>query len=244
MVLGDRTRPDEADLHAGGCLSSHQLAMSQRRMKLTLSMPLRVLDELAQHGGARGLAAPALMHCDGHHRAALLALAHELVEAHLQGLEEVARAREARVHEEARVVVGLRVRDHEHRGSAGSLLVVRHVVGTALGVVEEAAELLQDPARVLARPATRVPADRAAAEHALEGLDRAQDRGALLLPRERPGLGPAPAVAHQVVIVLAHPLRHGGVQLERDGGARDRHGDLASSKMRASRHTPARLPYS
>ena len=145
-------------------------------MKLTPSIDCACSMNWRSAEARGGLAAPALVHGDGHHRRPLVALAHELVEAPDQRLEEVARAREARVHEEARVVVGLGVRDHEDRRRAVAGLVVGQVVGAALGVVEEAAELVQDAARVLARPAARVPADRPAAEHALERLDRAPDR--------------------------------------------------------------------
>ena len=118
MVLRDRSRPDEADPQRCGYCSSHQLAMSQRRMKLTPSIDCAYSMNCAQRRGARGLAAPALVHGDGHHRRPLVALAHELVEAPDHRVEEVARAREARVHEEARVVVGLGVRDHEDRRRA------------------------------------------------------------------------------------------------------------------------------
>ena len=81
----------------------------------------------------------------------------QLVEPHRERLEEVARAREARAHQVARVVVGLGVRDDQHR-RAVDRLVVRHVVRVALGVVREAAELEQQRAGVLARPAARAPA--------------------------------------------------------------------------------------
>src|SRR6185437_12302725 len=81
----------------------------------------------------------------------------------------------------------------------------------------------QELARVLARPGARVPALGPAAEHALIGLDGAADGGALLLAAHRPRLVPAPAVAEQVVVVLAHPLGDGRVELERDGSGRDRH---------------------
>ena len=107
------------------------------------------------------------------------ALADELVEAHDRRLEEVARAREARVHQEAGVVVGLRVRHHQHR-RAGDALVVGHVVGVAVGVVGEPALLEQELAGVLARPRARVPARGRAAEHALVRLDSARDLLALL----------------------------------------------------------------
>src|SRR5438132_826116 len=78
--------------------------------------------------------------------------------------------------------------------------------------------VVEPPARdVLARPGAAVPADRAMPEDALERLDRKQEVFALLVARESPHLGPAPAVAEQLMVPLAHPVRDRRVELERDG---------------------------
>src|SRR5712691_5135544 len=182
-----------------------------------------MLEERVHGRGPRRLTTPAGVDRDGHERRP--ALSDELVEAHRQRVEEVARSREAGADEVAAVVVCLRVRDDEKR-SCGGAHVVGKVVARAVGVVDEAALLDEQLPRVRARPGAAVPTEWTLAEDTLEGRDRAEDLLPLLVAREPPGLDPASTVSEQVVVTLAHPLRDAGVELERSGGRRDGDGNL------------------
>src|SRR2546425_917511 len=134
------------------------------------------------------------MHSDCHHRRPFRALANELVETHRQRVQKVAGAPEAGSHEEAAVVIRLRVRDDKER-LPQAMRVKGHVVGRAVGVVDEAALLDEELAGVLARPPAAVPAERALSEYSLVRRDRTSKVFALIVTREPPELDPAPAVA-------------------------------------------------
>src|SRR3989442_6340093 len=175
------------------------------------------------------------MHSDSHHRRPFRALADELVETHRQRVQKVAGAPEAGSHEEAAVVVRLRVRDDKER-TAEAMRVEGHVVGRAIGVIDEAALLDEELAGVLAGPAAAVPAERALSEDSLVGRNRASKVFALLVSREPPELGPPPAMAKEIVVVLAHPVGDSRVELERDGGGRDR--DRDRSRLEDARQPP------
>src|SRR3954447_2218674 len=183
----------------------------------------RMRDERPDRRGPRRLARPPRVRDHGHHRRT--AVGEQLVEADDERVEVVARAGEPGRHEVAGVLVGLRVRNDQER-LAEARRVVRQVVVGRIGVVEEAALLDEQLARVLARARARVPPERPLAEHALERLDRAQQVLALLVARLRPRLAPAPAVAEEVVPALAHPLGDRRVELQRGGDGRHGDGDL------------------
>src|SRR5439155_9223799 len=116
----------------------------------------RVLEERADGRGPRRLTAPAGVDRDGHERRPTLS--DELVEAHRQRVEEVARSPEAGADEVAAVVVCLRVRDDEKR-SRGGPHIVGKVIARAVGVVEEAALLDEQFPCVRARPGAAVPTE-------------------------------------------------------------------------------------
>src|SRR3954454_19792736 len=177
-------------------------------------------DESADRRGPRRLPRPPRMRDHRHHRRALVG--EQLVEADDKRVEVVARTREPGRHEVPRVLVGLRVRDDQHRAPEARR-VVGQVVVRRVGVIEEAALLDEQLARVLARARARVPPERPLAEHALERLDRPQQVLALLVARLRPRLAPAPAVAEEVVTTLAHPV--GDRRIELQSGRDRRHGD-------------------
>ena len=134
------------------------------------------------------------MHGDRHHRRPFRAFTHELVKPHRQRVQKITGASKAGSHEEATVVVRLRVRDDEEL-SPQALGVKGNVVGGAVRVVDEAAFLDEKLARVLARPAAAVPAERALTEDSLIRGDRSLKVFALLVSREPPQFDPAPAVA-------------------------------------------------
>src|SRR5712692_9169118 len=118
------------------------------------------------------------MHGDRHHRRPFRALADKLVETHGQRVEEVAGAAETRGHEEAAVVVGLRVRDDEKR-LPEALSVKGDVVGRTVRVIDEAALLDEELAGVFARPAAAVPAERALTQDSFVGRNRTSKMFAL-----------------------------------------------------------------
>ena len=204
---------------------------------------LRVLEEQPQRRRAGGLAAPARVHRDRHHGAPLRALAQQLVQAHHHRVQEVAGAGEAR----GSSGTGSRCRSSSRAPPASvarrpSRSRARRRPSPRSGTGSRPARA---GGRACSRSASRASSSRpGAAEHPLVGLDRAHDLLALLVARHPPRLHPAPAVAEQVVVVLVHPLGHAGFSSSATAAADTVTGTPAASKMRASRHTPARLPYS
>src|SRR6266705_3325576 len=115
------------------------------------------------------------MEADRHQlRIAGLGLAAELVEAPPADVEEVGRAAEALGEDVAAVVVDERVRDDE-MALALDLGEVGEVVVVGVRVVDEAALLDHQLARVDARAVTAVPAERPLPARPLERLDRPLD---------------------------------------------------------------------
>src|SRR2546426_10447925 len=98
------------------------------------------------------------MHSDSHHRRPFRALADELVETHRQRVQKVAGAPETGGHEEAAVVVRLRVRGDKER-TAEAMRVEGDGVGRAIGGINESAPPHEGPPGVLAGPARAGPAE-------------------------------------------------------------------------------------
>src|SRR5262245_21677057 len=187
-----------------------------------IAQPERVLDELPQRRRAACLADPARMQPDRHHlRIAGQPLAAQLVGSPLADVEEVGRPAEPLWENVAAVVVDERVRHHEvpvavHLGEVGEVVVV------GIRVVDEAALLDEQLARVDARSVAAVPAERALPRRPLERLDRPLDVLPLLVAAEQPVLLPAPAVAARLVPRFLDPFAYLRIPLQRDRGGVER----------------------
>ena len=132
---------------------------------------LDVVEEARQRGDAPRPADEAAVQADRQHlrrRSAALGVQH--VEGVAQVGEELVPAVEALGGREAHVVGVERVRDDEVRLRRPTLHPVRQVVGVGVGVVEEAAVLDDESARVRA-VAAGVPADRRRAGQLADRLD-------------------------------------------------------------------------
>src|SRR5688500_18444291 len=169
---------------------------------------LHVADESLERGQAAGAAREAAVQADRHH-AMLLGVQH--VEAVLQIGEEIVARVEALRGGEAHVVGVERIRHHQLR-LAVSRVVPGDVVVVVVGVVDEAAVLHHQAARVGAG-APGVPAERALAGQPAMHLDRALHVLALHLQRHVLGVHPAPAVARHFVPGLEECLDRGRVAL-------------------------------
>jgi hypothetical protein len=149
----------------------------------------------------------------------------EQVEAALEGVDEVRRRGVAGKQAEPAFVVGEGV-GHDEGAPALDLDMVGKVVVVGVAVVEEAALLDEEPARVHARAVAAVPA---LAAHAGGPADRFARHADVvgLLAREAPHLLPAPAVAAGLVVRFAQPGGELGVALERDGAGVEGEGQAA-----------------
>src|SRR5262245_23099296 len=106
-------------------------------------------------------------------------------------------------------------------------LPVRQIIRVGIGVVEKAAMLDDQPARVGTIPAG-VPPDRPLAGELLDGADRERDVFALRVLIHRLVAEPAPAVTRDLVATRNHRGHRFGVALHRHGDAEYGHRQPAS----------------
>src|SRR5262249_61128094 len=120
-------------------------------------------------------------------------------------VEEVGRASESLGEDVAAVVVDERV-GHDEMPPSLHVDEIGQVVVVGVGVVDEAALLDDELARVDAGAVAAVPAERPLAARPLDRLDRPLDVLPVRVAVEEPVLLPAPAVAARLVARLARPL--------------------------------------
>src|SRR5688572_3341661 len=159
-----------------------------------------------------------------HHPRGRLPFFVERVEGLLGGLEEVVAGRIVAA-PEARVVERERIRDDEPLPLA-HLRVVRQVVVVRIAVVDEAAMLDDELARVLARTVAAIPAKRPLSRESLDPGKAVVDGPPFALLVHQVVLFPAVAMAANVVTLLCDGAADRRVALEGDGAREERRADL------------------
>src|SRR6266568_658062 len=181
-----------------------------------------ILDKALQRVRPVRLTGPARVDADCHQPRAvsLPSLADEKVEAEPEVLEEVARRAVRGGNEVPVVVEHLRVGDDQERRPF-HVCEVGQLVVAGVRVVQEAALFDEQLARIHARKRADVPTADPLARRTLDRLDRELHPGPLFLPVELPVVGPAMAVAKDLVLPRTQPLAQLRIAFQRDGARAD-----------------------
>ena len=121
---------------------------------------------------------------------------------------------------------------------------VWQVIGIAVGVVEKAALLGDEAARLFGLTPALVPAERPVAGHPRVDLDRLGDVLALDLLGDVLVVDPAITVCRDLPVCREHRRDGRRVALQRHSHTVDRNRHVAPGESACSRQKPARLPYS